>query len=340
MDNFDLSQLQNLLKRPKKSRNLKCLKKIQSFLKSIPFFADLGKDLPVNEVIECFRCVQSMNYTGDDIIRNQGDTVEHIYIVLQGRVVFENAQDEIFKDFEPGLVFGEDLLDTGMIDFSIRSYSSTTVLAYYSKDDYRKCLSKHREEKKIALVNFLSVQKQFTKWPKGLLIFLSSCLTEKKLEKGEILFSRLESPDKVLILYEGELMLIGKNVQRLRSGEMLGFEELRTSGKYSNTCMVTQRSTVLVLCKFDFLRILPQLQPSQRGYLKSASRSRKIFNDMAEAKPFFSPQKVIRSNFSKGTRLSMDNIRAIIPMKSIHHSNTLLKKRVAKSTSSLNRLYN
>ena len=340
MENFDLSQLQNLLKRPKKSRNLQCLKKIQSYLKPLSFFADLRKDLPVDQVIECFRCVQSISYLGDDFICKQGDTVEHVYIVLHGRVVFENKQEEIFKDFDAGLIFGEDLLDTGFIDFSIRSYSSNTVLAYYSKDDYRKCLSKYREEKKIALVNFLSVQKQFIKWPKGLLILLSSCLTEKKFDKGEVLFNRLESPEKVLILYEGELMLIGKNVQRLRSGEMLGFEELKTQGKYSNTCMVTQKSNILALCKFDFLRILPQLQANQRGYLKSASRSRKIFCESIEGKPLFSPQKPIKSSFINGIRNSMDNFRGIVPMKSIHYPNTILKKRVAKSTSSLNRLYN
>lgn len=339
MENFDLSQLQNLLKKPQKSRNMQNLKKILGYLKFIPFFTDLRKDLPFEEVLECFRCLQCMSYSGNDLICKQGECVEHVFIVLHGKVVYENIQGEFFKDFEPGLVFAEDLLDQGRIDFCIRSFSNNTVLAYYCKEDYKKCLGKYREEKKIALVNFLCVQKVFNKWPKGLLIFWTSCLTEKKYEKGEIVFSRLESPDKVLILYEGELMLIGKTVKRLRSGEMLGFEELKNQEKYSSTCVVTQKSTVLVLCKFDFFRILPQLNPNPRAYLKTASRSRKIFSELTETKTI-SPSKVLEPKFKNGLRRSVENFRTIVPIKSIFYSGNMIRRRSFKSASSLRRLFN
>ncbi len=97
MESFDLSQLQNLLKKSPKSRTLQNLKKIQSYLKNISFFDDLRKDLPPEQLTDCFKYLHSSIFSGNETICKKGEVVDKVFILIHGKVVFEDVNFNIFK---------------------------------------------------------------------------------------------------------------------------------------------------------------------------------------------------------------------------------------------------
>src|SRR5574343_387374 len=102
MENFDLSQLLNLLKKSPKSRSLQNLKKVQFYLKNIQFFEDLNKDLLPEQLTECFRYLHSSVFSGNDSICIKGEIIDKVFIVVHGKVVFEDNDCKILKSFEIG----------------------------------------------------------------------------------------------------------------------------------------------------------------------------------------------------------------------------------------------
>ena len=334
MESFDLSQLLNLLKKSPKSRSLQNLKKIQFYLKNIQFFEDLNKELSPDQLTDCLKYLHSKVYSGNDTICLKGELIDKVFIVVHGKVVFEDSDCKILKSFEIGKVVTENFLGIEPIDFYIKSFSARTILVYYIKEDYRRLLGKYREGKKLALVNFLSVQKVFLKWPKCLLINLASNAFVQVYQKGETLYERQEVPNEVYILHEGELMIMGKTVSRIDSVYILGLEEMRQNERYSGTCIVTRKSKILVLSYHDAMKII---QIQNQRYTQSFSNFNSNFRTSSqEIRPDTrknSRQRLVSTSLRWGSRVSFDSM---VSYSSVFHSHK--KRNVAVSYTSLKQL--
>jgi CRP-like cAMP-binding protein len=330
MENFDLSQLQNLLKKSPKSRTLQNLKKIQSYLKTISFFDDLRKDLPPEQLTECLKTLYSSVFSGNETICKKGEIVEKVFILIHGKVVFEDSNCNIFKSFDLGMIITETLITNESINFDIKSFSASTVLVFFLKDDYKRLLGKYREEKKMALANFLTVQKSFISWRKGLILTLVSDGFFSVFEKGETVFLSLESPSQVFILFEGELMLVGKNVSRIDTVQILGFEEVKNNEKFSNTCIATRKSKLLTLFKHDALKII-SLMNNQRSPLKTASMTfQERFSDEEGIRRQNNRQRFLSTAVRWASRVSLDSM---VSYSSISYSGKRARKVAVRYTS-------
>lgn len=334
MESFDLSQLLNLLKKPPKSRSLQNLGRIQFYLKNVQFFEDLNKDLAPAQLAECLKYLHSKVYSGNDSICVKGELIDKVFIVVHGKVVFEDSDCKILKSFGIGKVVTENFLGIEPIDFDIKSFSSQTILVYYTKEDYKRLLGKYREGKKLALVNFLSVQKVFLKWPKCLLISLASNAFMQVYQKGETLYERQDTPNEVFILHEGELMIMGKTVSRIDSVYIFGLEEMRQNERYNGSCMATRKSKILVLSKYDAMKII---QVQNQRYIQSFSSSNSNFRTSSqEISPNIrknSRQRLVSTSLRWGSRVSFDSM---VSYSSVFHSHK--KRKVAVSYTSLKQL--
>jgi hypothetical protein len=253
MESFELNHLKNLLAKPPDSRSFNILKKIHSYLRFFAFYQDLSKDLSIDSLLDCCRKLNSQTFRADEFVVSLDEPLNKVYIVLSGKVIYKNEYNETIRKYGEGMFFGEEFLDIVPKHTYILSYSNNTILGYYSKEQYVQLLSKHREQQKIALVNFLQAQKQFTKWPKGSLIDLAFVLKRKVLEQGTKVYARHDLPKYVYIIFEGEAIIIAKGVSRLQTGDIIGLEEMKANKNYLSTCTVSRKSTILLLNRYDYL---------------------------------------------------------------------------------------
>lgn len=254
MDTFEISHLQNLLKKPPASRTQRNIKKIQSYLRSLLFFQDIRKDLPSEDLLECCKHLQCQSYYQGQLITNSQDLSFKIFIILKGKVVYKNNQNETLRSYTEGSVFGDSILTT-TTEYSIYSNSSLAVIGFYSEAKYKTILGKYREEKKIALANFLNSQKAFNKWPKGSIIELVKHTVEINYDKGAEIFKKGEDADGFYIVLDGEVVMIGRIVSRLENGEIFGIEDVKDCKARSCSCVASRKSVFLFVSKWDYSNI-------------------------------------------------------------------------------------
>jgi signal-transduction protein with cAMP-binding, CBS, and nucleotidyltransferase domain len=253
MENWELAELQSLLNKQPKCRKIEELKKIQGYLRELVFFKELRKDVTGEEMVECCRFLRCQRFFSGEVVWEMGNVSDKVFVVLTGKVLYKNAENSVLRSYNEGQIFGEELLLTiGKCVTAVADINST-LLGYYLKEDYMRILNKHREEKKMALVNFLQAQKVFAKWPKWAVIELCFYLAEKTFEKGKVLFNKDDSAKYVYIIVDGEAVSISKDVKRLSSGEVIGLDEMKLSNIYNFMCVISRKSTLLLLSRYDFL---------------------------------------------------------------------------------------
>lgn len=255
MESKDVLQLKHLLDHPQKLAKDFYLNKLQSYLRYLKFFQDLSNDLPVQHYILCCRHLKSQSFNCGELICESEKVLDRVYIIFKGKVMFKALQGEVMRTYSEGVMFGENLLFVKKCkDFHIVAKQNCT-LGYYLAADYKKLLEKYREEKRIALANFLAGQKSFANWKKSKIMEIIPYLISESYEKNHMLFTSQEPSDYIYIVIEGEIILFfSENISRLGIGSIIGIEEIKDSKLRNYSCATSTRSTLLTLSKYDFLR--------------------------------------------------------------------------------------
>lgn len=312
MEKFELSHLQNLLKKSQTSRTAAHIKKIQSYLRTLSFFQDIKKDLTTNDLINCCKCLQSKSFFPSEVIYDNYEIIDKVFIVLKGKVVYKNLVNQVLKSFSQGMIFAEDLLngDPGR-GFRIIAETSSTILGYFTKEDYYNILGKYREERRAAISNFLQAQKHFSKWPKGNVIELCKHIYEENYEKGTILFNKNDLPSEIFIISDGELICIDRDVKRKGPGDIVGLEDLKENKLRSFTCVVSRKSILFVLCKCDYVKIqslwmekIPSSSFLDYRQRSESIRSRKIIR-VRSSSTYFSKKRSVGTASNTSIRRSL-----------------------------------
>ena len=251
----ELIHLQIILNNPIKSRSKSDPLRIRNYLSRIKFFENLKKEACSNDFINCCKHLKCKSYYCGEIICNNEEIIDRVFVILQGKVVFKTPENQVIRTYNQGSLFGENLINGKTIrNFGIYS-DDYSILVYLFADPYRKYLFQYIEEKRLAMVCFLQAQIGFSLWNRTKIIELSNFLIETVYEKGFVLFNPGDPSKEIFIIVEGELVLIDKSARRLGAGEVVGLDDVRLNQLRSSTCVASLKTTLLVVSKYDFLNV-------------------------------------------------------------------------------------
>jgi CRP-like cAMP-binding protein len=252
MEMNNLVKLQTYLQTT--SKNDKKFSVISNWLQDIKIFQDISKEISINDYKNFCMSLQLKNYCGGEIIINNEEVLDKVYIVLIGSIVYKTLNNIAIKTYSQGSIIGENILNSKDIRDCIVYAEHDAILAYFSYPDYKKYLCKYLEVKRIAFVSFLNSQKAFATWSKSNLVELSYYSIERTYEQNTVLFNKGDRLNEIYILIEGQVILIDKNVKRVSAGQAIGLEDLETHDFRTSTGVTVCKSNLIIVFKCDFLK--------------------------------------------------------------------------------------
>ncbi|WP_163971550.1 Crp/Fnr family transcriptional regulator [Oceanobacillus halotolerans] len=109
-------------------------------VRKVPFFNHLNED----EMLKIVALSRSLHYEKGEIIFHEGDPLEYLYIVHQGRVknyqLFDSGKEQLLRILEPGEFMGELALFTEKTLDSYAEAMKTTEICAIHRDDMQQLM--------------------------------------------------------------------------------------------------------------------------------------------------------------------------------------------------------
>ncbi|MEC5424920.1 Crp/Fnr family transcriptional regulator [Virgibacillus sp. C22-A2] len=107
----------------------------QLCVSKVPFF----NHLETNEMVQIVKMSRHINFKKGEVIHHEGDTLDYLYIVHQGRVkiyqLFENGKEQLLRILETGEFMGELALFTEkVVDSYAEAIENTEICAIHRSD--------------------------------------------------------------------------------------------------------------------------------------------------------------------------------------------------------------
>ena len=196
---------------------------------------------PAEELQELIQSCESLERTFGQLIVQQGEPADALYIILEGRVrVLKRAEsgvEIVLQSLSAGEVFGESaLFEGGVRNASIRC-SMPTKLLRLSREKFdalaekRPSLREHLEKTRRlgAIRIFLYERSRFGQLPDAELALLLERLQPVTFEDGEILIRQGDEPGPMFLIESGKMRVFlvtpeghERNLAYLHSGDFLG----------------------------------------------------------------------------------------------------------------------
>ena len=95
----ELIHLQIILNNPIKSRSKSDLLRIRNYLSRIKFFENLKKEACSNDFINCCKHLKCKSYYCGEIICNNEEIIDRVFVILQGKVVFKTPENQVIRTY-------------------------------------------------------------------------------------------------------------------------------------------------------------------------------------------------------------------------------------------------
>jgi CRP-like cAMP-binding protein len=226
----------------------------------------LFRDLPEADLVLLAAACKPRSLPKGAVVLRQGEPGESLFVIVSGTVEILREQavgrPEFIAELMPDDVFGEmALLGDGRRSRTVRA-TSPVLLLEISRGDFEGLVltrfSREQIETAIQKLAFLHRAPLSRNWSSAAMAAFTRRCQILEFTPGRVLVTEREPNHFFYVVYEGELSVLvgGKRVAKLGSGDFFGEISLLQNSVASATILAVNMGRCLVLSRKDFLEFI------------------------------------------------------------------------------------
>lgn len=280
-----LPSLLAILLLPKRQRSDKLVDQLVTFTHNIKVFAEMSEEMSEEAHRQCCECLgvgmwKAGKVRGRQYVFREGDAADNFYIILSGSCSvlstpqhLPKADPRLLSILRQGECFGELALLGNHLRTASILCREDCYLAYLSREDYARILSKIQDKLISVKVELLLKQAVFRKLSKNALMKLTYFFKIKRFARKQTVFEAGNEAARLYLVKEGEFQLtkdiflgspaqtkttrVQVDVTLITVGEFLGSDDVVARRNYSYSCNChSTTGELMVLGKKDFFTVL------------------------------------------------------------------------------------
>lgn len=223
--------------------------------------------LNTKEKEELAKYLQIKNYKAGDIVINQGDKGDEMFIISTGKLkceIVKNGKVTFFKEYLPGESFGELALLYNSPRAATITCNDDSQLFTLSRDVFNLKIKEKAKKRREQYEEFLKNNELFDSLDSYERHKISDCFIQKTYEDGDIVIKEGDSSDDFYLIISGKCIAKQYNkisqaneiVYEFKAGDYFGELALLNESKRKATIYAKGNLIVIMVNKDAFKRLL------------------------------------------------------------------------------------